>query len=848
MVLLAVACAMQAVPAMPGAVKIQQPDGSYVTIRLHGDEWCHFQTTDDGYSVVRDSRGFYVYAQLKDGRLEATAQVAHDVADRTAEELSFLSGVEKHQAPQMTAANARMKKAMQARQADALAAPNKTVKYENFKGLIILAQFTDKEFSRTDYKELITDMVNKEGYTGYTDENNRWQEYTGSVRDYFSDNSNGKFTPQFDVVGPYTIDYSQYDAKGTDNANALVTAAVNAADADVNYKDYDRDGDGFVDLVYVIFAGNGSNYGVDDRLFWPHRAAIYNPNYTSYYNYYIRKDNVVIFDYAASVEMYSYRYAGYWRHQLEGIGTICHEFSHVLGLPDFYDTDYTQSGGESDHPGAWSVMAGGNYLNAGRTPVGYSLYERSFVGFMDEPQKITAEGSYTLNPLATNFEGYRIDSPVNNEYFLLENRQTSAFKWDRYLPGSGMLVHRVDKTNSAVWSLESESANRVNANPKHNYYEVVRAGGGQGDGSALASDLFPGTYNVTALHNTTEPANLKTWSGKSTKWGLTNIKMANGVVTFDITNTLELKSLSLPTEMTIGVGVTRQLTPVVEPDFAEYVLAWWAPSPEIATVDSEGRVTGVSPGTCQILVSSSTGLLSNPCTVTVVEVPVYSVADFKNLDTDEEQLLRFDNAEVLYVKGTDSYIRDATGPIVLNNMSLGLKRNDIVNGTVFALPGYSNMMPVAVGSSSTAADALTITAGPTVQPREVRLSQLTPADYGDYVLVKGVKMVRESGVWAVEGDSRARVFNKLQVSGISLSDYDGKYFDIPAIYGTDVLSGAIINELYMLGTPVESEPAGISEIRMDVRKDGRFYNLQGQRVERPAHGLYIVNGKKVVVK
>ena len=75
--------------------------------------------------------------------------------------------------------------------------------------------------------------------------------------------------------------------------------------------------------------------------------------------------------------------------------TICHEFSHVLGLPDFYDTDYEGSGGESHHPGDWSVMAGGNHLNNSRTPCAYSLYERMAVGFT-EPMVINAKGHYTL--------------------------------------------------------------------------------------------------------------------------------------------------------------------------------------------------------------------------------------------------------------------------------------------------------------------------------------------------------------------------------------------------------------------------------------------------------------------
>ena len=163
--------------------------------------------------------------------------------------------------------------------------------------------------------------------------------------------------------------------------------------------------------------------------------------------------------------------------EIDGIGTICHEFSHVLGLPDFYDTNYDKDGKEeSNHPGDWSVMAGGSYLNIGRTPAGCSLYGRCSVGFCDEdPELLTGKGDFMLPPLSdTQAKGYRINTPVNNEFFLLENRQKTKFKWDSELPGSGMLVFRVDRTKTSVWDM---SSNEVNANPNHMYYELIRANG-----------------------------------------------------------------------------------------------------------------------------------------------------------------------------------------------------------------------------------------------------------------------------------------------------------------------------------------------------------------------------------
>ena len=515
------ASSMWGVPAHPKPVKVMQPDGSFVTIKLNGDEWLHFNTTEDGYSVVKDSRGYYVYAEMKGGQLKATTQVAHDAPQRAAAEQAFLKDVKKWQAPAIKAEKAAAKQRAQQAQRQALASRRAT-DYANFKGLIILVQFNDKEFSRADYKTIITDMVNQKDYTGFDD-----QVYTGSVRDYFSDNSDGKFQPQFDIIGPVTVDYSQYD--GYDKPAEITCAALEAVDSEIDFKDYDGDNDGVVDLVYFLIAGNGSNYsGNDGRLWWPMRSNIVQKVGSYYYNVYM--DGVKLWDYASSVEFYGWTNAPETL-MIDGIGTICHEFSHVLGLPDFYDTDYAGSGGQSIHPANWTVMASGSYKNNSRTPVGYSLYERYSVGFTAEPTTITTEDNYTLLPLFSSQTGYRIDSPVANEFFLLENRQNDgSFKWDTYLPGSGMLIHHVDLTNSTVWV-----QNKVNADPSHNYYEIVRAGGTENHDTEY--DVFPGTAGVTELSNTTTPANLKSHEGKNSVVVLNNIQMNDGVVTFDAIDT-----------------------------------------------------------------------------------------------------------------------------------------------------------------------------------------------------------------------------------------------------------------------------------------------------------------------
>lgn len=830
---------MMAVPAHPRPVKVQQPDGSYITLRLVGDEWCHFQTTLDGYSVVKGNRGFYVYAEKKNGQLHPTERVAHDVANRSADEQAFLAGVKKYQAPEMSAQFAGLKSRVEAAGAQRRAQGQRATNYSKFKGLIVLVEFNDQKFSRPDYKDIITDMVNKENYTGFDD-----QKRSGSVRDYFSDNSGGKFKPQFDVVGPYTIDFSQYDCKyGTAESKSLdiLLAAIDSADVDVNFKNYDGNGDGMVDLVFFIMAGYGANYeGNNEHLWWPHRGVVFNPKTYSW----LKKDGIILYDYASSVEM-----AGHLIQpstiMIDGIGTICHEFSHVLGLPDFYDTNYEEDG-QSITPDQWSVMDAGCYLDNGITPAGYSLYERYSVGFTDEPKIIEKEDTYTLNPLHIDQSGFIIKSPVENEFFFLENRQNGDFKWDAYLPGHGLLVYRVDLNNQNVWY-----NNTVNANPERNYYELVRAFGRAKMGAYTKStgyDPFPGLGNVTELHNGTSPANLKTWSGKATKWGLFNIREEQGVVSFDVRDALTLNSFSLPDSIEVGVDFSKQLTVTPDPEYAECVLKWSSSNDAIATVNNNGVVKGVNEGECVITAVSSNHLIGS-CVVTVKKMTGTSIAEFKAMNEKEEMFLTLKSAEVLFAHQSRVYLRDSTGAITFNNIGVSLKRNDRLSGQVYGkLTFLNNMAQFSPVTDYTNVDDIVVVGGDEVLPHVKSLEELTADDYADYVLLKGVKLVKDVFCYAVSGDKRVRVYTRFGSQGGSLPlNYDGKYYDVEAIFGTNRLNGQVIDELYIVKTPTEVEaPSGIVELRQDDTKTYQpLYNLQGQRVSSATKGLLIRGGRKL---
>ena len=862
------AVAMQAIPAHRGAVRVAQADGTMLTLRLIGDEYLHYNVTDDGYSVVSNGKGSYVYARMgADGQLAPTTLVAHDAGERQSAETSYLQQVGKYLTPRMTAERAHEQQAEQARQARARQqrrAPQ--YDYQNFRGLLILVEFNDRSFSRPDIRDIMDDMVNREGYTGYVGTNGRRQTYTGSVRDYFSDQSDGQFQPEFDVYGPYQIDYSQYDAEGTRNVPLLTTAALDAADDDIDFSQYDRDGDGWVDMVYFIFAGYGANYGGNDsRLYWPHRSAIYNPLATGWDDWMIVKDGVGLYDYASSVELYGYT-AYPQTVTIDGIGTICHEFGHVLGLPDLYDTNYEENG-QSNHPAEWSVMAGGSYANYGRTPSGYTLFERYALGFAT-PTLISDVGSFELPSVGSSNTGYRLNTRTSREYFLLENRQQTD-KWDRYLPGHGMLVFRVDSTNSGAWD-----NNSVNANTRHNYFELVRAGGAQG---ATASDPFPGTKNVTELNNTTTPANLLTWAGLDSPFGLTNIKESGGVVTFDIEDVEILLAIGLPERVNLGLGRSILLQPTCKPDYIMPTdVVWTSSDPEVAMVNADGRLTALNEGEAVITAMTENKRqeeLTATCLVVVERHQLANdIATFNSLDEGAQAELHLRGAQVLHVHDGTIYLRDQTGAIAITNSTMAVGSNDVINGFVYGTRQWQGLVPTLMLDADAMGYDIDVATGGEAEPVQIRVDSLTDRHYADLLTLKKARLERQSdrSLWAVGNNGRKiKLWNTFGLSGIVAPNViNNKRFDVTGILHTmDDDNGEPYDVIALFKSPKsvsfdpnEESGQGIASPLPDPTQSVDVYTTDGRHVVRttmealhrhslPA-GLYILKyagGQRKVV-
>mgnify|MGYP003303356569 FL=1 len=221
-------------------------------------------------------------------------------------------------------------------------------------------------------------------------------------------------------------------------------------------------------------------------------------------------------------------------YALAGIGTFCHEFAHTLGLPDFYDTDYDESGGWA--AGLWittSLMDGGNSNNNSNTPPFLNSIERMMTG-LAEPVTITGNGTYTLEPLHKSNRFYKIETDRKDEYYLLECREADG--WDSHIGGSGMLVYHIDRSTPSAWNY-----NEVNCNPAHQNADLVEADRRteiltDANYWSLVGNIggifFP--YGSTNSLTPSSTPGLKFWSGKAGEVSIKEIKRDGGKITFNV--------------------------------------------------------------------------------------------------------------------------------------------------------------------------------------------------------------------------------------------------------------------------------------------------------------------------
>ena len=507
--LITAACFVQtavSVPAYTYPRRVQQADGSYITITVRGDEHGHLSMTEDGHPLFFNAAtGNYEYATLNaSGLISGSGLVAANAAKRTAQATAFLKtqdtqGILKTFAAERKAQISRMTpRTAKVTKASSLPRRIRINDYPttgNQHSLVILVEFSDKAFSTVgdDANAFYNNMLNQEGFTYKNGAN-------GSARDFYIASSNGQFTPTFDVVGPVKLSrkYSYYGANSGSQDNyarvaQFVKEACTLADPLVDFSQYDTNKDGKVDNIYFFYAGYGEADSKYSNTIWPHAF-----NYEEFDQLYgtgqLTLDGVNINSYSCSNEI-----NGSKPTMPTGIGTFTHEFGHVLGLGDHYDVEYSSA---TFDPGSFDIMASGSYNNDGNTPPTFSAYERGELGWLDYTELSANTDTLNVLPdLKDSNKAYRISVPGTNdrEFYVLENRQQKG--WDKYLPGHGMLMWHID-IDTTAWN-----NNSINTIASHQRVDLVEADNRK-TSNTTSGDPFPGSSNVTRW-------TLKSWNNKT---------------------------------------------------------------------------------------------------------------------------------------------------------------------------------------------------------------------------------------------------------------------------------------------------------------------------------------------
>ena len=521
---------------------ITQSDGSQLTIRLHGDEHFSWYSTADDVLLVQVGSNYYVAQVEEDGTLKATPQLAHNAGERGTVEEQVINNQNKEKFLNLLNAEPQ-----------ALAKPIGTVTPAYFphtgspKALVILVEFQDVKFKTsvpvatfTHYLKGAEGEAAPEANNAYVTNVTKGMVNYGSVSQYFNDMSQRKFTPQFDIVGPVTVSmnsayYGGNVGNSTDvNFDQMIAEACKSVSSKVNFADYDQNNDGYVDLVYIIYAGYSESFsGNSSDCLWPKSGT--NNFYEPGTNNLLMLDGKQICRYGINNELNAT--PSDWidgKPLLNGIGLFCHEFSHTMGLPDLYPTVET-SRVDNQNPEYWDLMDGGEYTYNGYFPTPYSPWEMDVMGWTTPIELGDEAKQVSLNSYASDRTAYKINGE-NNEYLLIQNIQTDGW-WGGITKAfkTGMLVWRIDYPYDVV-SLGNRLNNEIGKPnvmivPADGYviseYNVTDDDESKAKYKAsLKADPFPGANNVPEL--------LSVKLNNSTlKKPFYNIKEADGVITFD---------------------------------------------------------------------------------------------------------------------------------------------------------------------------------------------------------------------------------------------------------------------------------------------------------------------------
>ncbi len=548
-------------PARKGIIQLSQPDGTTFSARLRGDEFMKIYTTEAGNAVIQEKDGWWCYAgydaqgmKFSSGCRVGTSAPA-DILSMSRnipfEKLASRAGIKRkafrHEGEPV------MKRVMKRKAADTKGQTGPITKH----GIIILAQFKDQKFTYT--REDFVRMLTQNGYNS--------NGATGSAKEYFDAQFNGRFEFAFDVSPVVTLPgntayYGANDENDNDNAPAqMIIDACEKADDEIDFSIYDDDGDGEVDNVFVFFAGGDEADGAGEDKIWSHAWYVFDGA-----GEILVLDGKKINRYACTSEL-SRRYTTMtnFRDVLAGIGTFCHEYFHTFDIPDMYDTDYEGSGGMT--AGLWaftSLMDAGNQNNYGNTPPNLNAIERELLG-ISEPVMIESNGGYTLEPIHQSGRYYRLNTDHEDEYYLFECRSEDG--WDKHIGGKGMLVYHIDKSDRGAGYSETygenisarlswNDYNEVNTRPLHQCADLIEADRRRDGFDSYDTDsyyesldnirnIFFPTSTATSLLPDSSPG-LKFWSGVTGEVSITNIRRSGDQISF---NALGFDEVQLPPDV-----------------------------------------------------------------------------------------------------------------------------------------------------------------------------------------------------------------------------------------------------------------------------------------------------------
>jgi M6 family metalloprotease-like protein len=447
-----------AINASPTPVQLKQPDGSSITLRVRGDEYCHWFEDLNGYTVVLN-KGAYVYA-VRDaqGGLAPTA-LAVGVADPAGSGVAIKSGP--------TSAYQQQRRANVWGAADAALPPQPIAPVGAVKNLVILCRFSDHTLGvHTRAPADYTTLMNTVGGDPVLAP-------SGSLADYYKTNSYGTMTLASTVIAWVTLPHTEaYYGNGADglgntypqNGQGMTFDAINAANAVVNFGQFDLDNDGFVDAIDIIHSGYAAETGGGGgNWMWSHKWSL--PSAWSSCDTNALGVSVKVSAYHTEAALWSTSGTNILR-----VGVIAHETGHFFGLPDLYDTDNTSEG-----IGSYCLMANSwGFDGTQYHPPQFSAWCRQQLGFT-VPTVITG-GVYNIGRAETVSQSYRINIGYpSGEYLLVENRQPWGFETD--MPQGGLCIWHIDEAKAGNTSEGYPGQAGWPANNNHYKIALLQADG-----------------------------------------------------------------------------------------------------------------------------------------------------------------------------------------------------------------------------------------------------------------------------------------------------------------------------------------------------------------------------------